>query len=128
MIWKSTVSHMYLPGMFFSPPTFALSPKFVSCHRYRLIPLFPPILSHSPLVDYARRTKLFFSSIGRDYRLLAAKAPRNPSSGNAGEKTLASSEIRRVNGQEEGRGEKGRVCSGIERQNARERRKIRERN
>lgn len=58
-------------------PTLVFPPKFVSYHRYPPS-LFPPILSHSPIVDYARRMKLFFSSIGRDYRLLAAKAPRNP--------------------------------------------------
>jgi len=44
-----------------------------------LFPSLPQFFPISPrLVDYARRTKLFFSSIGRDYRLLAAKAPRNP--------------------------------------------------
>lgn len=52
-------------------------------YTFRIIAIpIPPAVdsSHpsSPLVDYARRTKLFFSSMGRDYRLLAAKAPRNP--------------------------------------------------
>jgi len=60
------------------------------------LPQFFPIPSR--LVDYARRTKLFFSSIGRDYRLLAAKAPRNPPREGEEKKARKQREIRRVNG------------------------------
>lgn len=59
--------------------------------RYQFFSILPR------LVDYAHRTKLFFSSIERDYRLLAAKAQRNPPRGRL-KKACKQREIRRVNG------------------------------
>jgi len=74
--------------------------EFVIRFILSLSPFLCQFFSIPPLlVDYARRTKLFFSTIGRDYRLLAAKALRNPPRGGGGRKKARKQrEIRRVNG------------------------------
>jgi len=66
---------------------FVLSLSLSLCQFFSISPL---------LVDYARRTKLFFSSIRRDYRLQRKRCVIRPEGGR--KKARKQREIQRVNG------------------------------